>query len=326
MDERPPFPVIPGQRGLATTAQLRAAGWTPGQVRHARSVSWQAPLPCVYAPHRGPLDAATWLTAAALWAGHRAVLTGTAALREHGLPVPLARRALFVVPQTGRARARGGARVVRSWRLVTPLPSQGVVRLAPAGRALADAATYESLLPADLEALTIAVLQRGLAIPEELQLELWERPEAKVGPARQGLRGFRDGAWSRPEVALRRLAGQVDGLPELLTNVGLVDLRDGRLVGYPDGWIPSLGVVIQVHSRRHHQGFDDRGGDLWARTVEQDSAYAAIGARVLAVSPWTLYNRPAQFVARLRQTVALGPASPMPAVRVVRAPRSGAAG
>ncbi len=326
MDDRPTFPVLAGQKGLATAAQLRAAGWTAAQVRHARATAWQVPFPCVYAPHRGPLDATTWLTAAALWAGRRAVLTGTAALRQHGLPVPPARRALFVVPQTGRARARPAVRVVRSWRPVAPVPGPGVVRIAPAGRALADAAAYESPGPADVEAWTIAVLQRGLATPEQLQLELWQRPQARVAAAHQGLEAFRGGAWSRPEVALRTIFDGAGDLPELLTNVGLLDERDGRLIGCPDGYLPSLGVVLQVHSRQHHQGFDDRGGDRWARTVERDSAYAAAGARVLGVSPWTLYTRPALFLARLRQTVALGPAFPMPAVRVVPAPPRGRPG
>lgn len=320
--DRPAFPVLAGQRGLATYRQLRDAGWSEGQIRHARSTIWQCPFPSVAAPHRGPLDAATLLTASALWAGPRAVLSGTAAMRELGLRVGATStsRILYVVPPTGRSKSFGAAKVVRSAREAIGARRLGIATVAPAARALADAAVYERMTDRDLEALAIAVLQRGLSSPEELERELWQRPQVKVAGVRKGLTGFLGGAWSRPEVALRGIVDEAPDLPEMLTNIGLVRLADDELIGYPDGYFPSLGLVCQVHSRQHHQGFDDQGGDRWAGTVEKDSAYVAVGARLLGVSPWTLYAQPRRFLTRLRQTVALGPASPMPAVRVVPAP------
>ena len=85
MDDGPVFPSVPGQRGLATYRQVRDAGFTPAQIRHARGKLWQSPLPQVLAPHRGPLDKQTLIIAASLWAGPRAALTGHLALQEHGL-------------------------------------------------------------------------------------------------------------------------------------------------------------------------------------------------------------------------------------------------
>lgn len=313
------FPSIVGQHDLVTYRQLRQAGWSEGQIRHARSTIWQCPFPSVVAGHRGPLNASTRLIAATLWAGPRAVLSGTSALRLLGLRPPGNLCFLYVVPATGRARRHGIARVVRSARELTEVQERGIIRVAAPARALADAAVYEEMRGKDQEALAIAVLQGGLCTAEELEIELWQRPQPQVSGIRAGLTGFLGGAWSRPEVALRRVVDREPDLPQMLTNIRLVRISDGELVGCPDGFFPDLGLVIQVHSRQHHQGIDDQGGDRWASTVEKDSAYMAVGARLLGVTPWTLYSQPRRFLIRLRETVALGPASPMPAVRVVPA-------
>lgn len=311
------FPTIEGQRGLATHAQLLAAGWTTEQVRRRRSTTWQTAYPQVVAPHRRPLDAATRMTAAALWAGDRALLTGLMALREHGLTTPRISRIYFLVPETARARSFGDLELVRTTRPAEVRRRDGVIRSTGAARALAEAAARERVGDDDLEALTIAVLQRNLAEADELELELWNRPQGKVSAARRGLDAFRGGAWSRPEAALRRVWDEHPELPELMTNVSLEHVPSGRFLGCPDGWLPQLATAIQVHSRQFHQGVDDRGGDRWARTVEKDSTMVGVGMRVLGVTPWTLYRRPVTFLRRVGDLVELGPPVPMPDVRVV---------
>lgn len=314
------FPQHQGQHGLATYRQLRDAGWTDAQIRHLRETRWQCPFPSVVASHRGPLDAETLTTAAALWAGPKAVLTGMAALREFRLGRVGQHTRYFLVPASARARRSRTARTVRTCRDVEVARRSGVLCVTTAARALADAATYERVGATDLEAIAIAALQRGLSQPEELERELWQRPQKLVAPVRKGLDAFRGGAWSRPEGVLREIFEAETGLPELLTNVGLEKVPEGRFVGCPDGYLPELGVAIQVHSREHHEGFDDEGNDKWARTVEKDSDYVAVGVRVLGVAPWTLYAQPRRFVRRVLQLVELGPPSPMPAVRVVPPP------
>ena len=313
----PTFPTIPGQRGLATHAQLLAAGWTTEQIRHRRSTTWQTPYPRVLAPHRGPLDAPTVVTAAALWAGNKAVLTGLVALREFGLTTPRIGKALFLVPETSRARVFGDLRLVRTTRPVVVRKKDGIVRFTGAARAVAEAAAHEKVRGEDLESLTIAALQRGCAAPDELELELWKRPQAEVEAARRGLDAFRGGAWSRPEAALRHLWDAHPELPELMTNVRLEHAHTGRFLGCPDGWLPGFATAIQVHSRQFHQGVDDRGGDRWADTVEKDSTMVSVGVRVLGVTPWTLYRRPGTFLERIQSLVELGPPTPMPDVRLV---------
>ncbi|ANS80014.1 hypothetical protein SGUI_2618 [Serinicoccus hydrothermalis] len=315
--DEPAFPTIPGQHGLATHAQLLDAGWSAHQIRHRRSTTWQTAYPQVVAAHRGPLDAPTQLAAAALWAGDRAVLTGLVALGEWGLQTPRAQRAYFLVPASARSRRHGDLEVVRTSRPVPVAKRVGVVAMTGAARSLAEAAARDQVRPDDLEALTISSLQRGLTTPHELDLELWHRPQREVEAARRGLDAFQDGAWSRPEAALRRVWEGRPDLPPLQTNVGLEQVSSGQFLGCPDGFAAALGLVIQVHSRQHHQGIDDRGGDRWAHTVEKDSAMVSAGLRVLGVTPWTLYRRPGSFLSRVDALVRLGPPTPPPQVRVV---------
>lgn len=316
MTDRPVFPQIPGQRGLATLRQLQEAGFTVAQVRHARKTSWQTPFPGVLAPHRGPLDHATQVVGAGLWAGPRALLSGQLALQEHGLRAPDPAVATFLVPQTARARSTTLARTIRTHR---PLPARDPtlpLQLMPAVRALVDATQYEGLSGERAEELAIATLQRTLGTPEDLEAELWQRPHALVEGLRRGLSAFREGAWSRPEATLRAVVTGAAGLPQLFTNCRL-ETPEGAFVAVPDGYFPAAGTAVQVHSRLHHQGIDHEGGDRWARTVEHDSAMVAQGVRVVQVSPWTLYRRPQVFLRRLFQVVAHGLSSPPPPVRVL---------
>lgn len=316
MTDGPAFPQLAGQRGLATVRQLRDAGFTVAQIRHARKTSWQTPFPGVVAPHRGPLDHATQVVGAGLWAGPRALLTGHLALQLQGLHAPDPAVATFLVPQTARARSTALARTIRTHR---PLPDRDPalpVQLMPAVRALTDAAQYEALSGERAEELAIATLQRRLGAPEDLEAELWQRPHTLVDGLRSGLTAFREGAWSRPEATLRAVVTGTPGLPELFTNCRL-ETPEGAFVAVPDGYFPAAGTAVQVHSRLHHQGIDQEGGDRWAQTVERDSAMVTQGIRVVQVSPWTLYRRPQVFIRRLVQVVAHGLAAPPPPVRLL---------
>ena len=311
------FPDIQGQRGLATVTQLLQAGWTTSALRQARATRWQEPKPRVVAPHRGPLDGPTRLAAAALWAGPKAVVTGAVALSRLGITTPRLTAVTFAIPESSRARHHDQVRLVRTARELTVVSRSGPVRFIGAARALADAAVYESHAADDLESMTISVLQRGLATPDVLERELWLRPLSRVAPLWKGLGAFVEGAWSRPEVVLREVVDGDGGFPPLVTNCLLVRSDDGEVVGTPDGYLEAAGVAVQVHSRQFHQGIDDQGRDRWGDTVEKDGAYVAAGVRVVGVTPWTLYSRPARFVSRLRQVVTLGLAGPPPAVRVL---------
>lgn len=315
--DHPTFPRVPGQLGMASVPQLLAAGWTRSALRHARASAWQEPMPRVVLPHRGPMDDERRLVAAGIWAGMRSVLSGGVALQRLGLRVRSTWETTFLVPETARARQHRDVRTVRTSRPPVVRGSLGVVQIAGAVRAVTDAAVHESHTAEDLQHLTISLLQRGLGTAEELEKELWLRPRDQVAPVWKGLEVFSGGAWSRPEGVLREIVDGDGGFPPLLTNCGLVRLQDDAYLGTPDGYLPEAGVAIQVHSRSFHQGIDDQGRDRWARTVEHDASLIAAGVRVIGVTPWTLYSRPARFVRNLRQVVQVGLAGPPPAVKIV---------
>lgn len=314
--ERPGFPVIDGQLGLATVGQLRQAGWTLGAVRHGKATAWQVPFPGVVLPHRGPVTKDVLRMASALWAGDTAVLTGRLALQHAGLTADDPDVATFLVPRNGRARSCELARTVRTVHLPPIAGQDGPLRIAGASRALVDAAQYEQLEGEEALALAISMLQRGMGNPDELESMLWQRPWALMEGIREGLSAFREGAWSRPELTLRRVVDGAPDLPMMVSNCRLETL-EGQFVAQPDGYLPEAATAVQVHSRQFHQGVDDRGRDRWADTVERDSDLTALGVRVIGVAPWTLYRRPALFLRRLRKVVAVGLASPPPRVRVL---------
>lgn len=317
------FPQVPGQESLATSVQLREAGWTRSAVSHALSKTWQSPLPGVFAPHRAQLSANTLLVAASLWAGAGAVLTGVNALRCLGLKVDETGKEkgiLLLVPERCRARefqgAWGRARVRRTARPISLGMQTDVLLVAHAARAVVDAAVYEARTGADGEHLAISILQRGLCTPNELAEQITGRSTKAVEGLKRGLEAFVQGAWSRPEAVLRSVVDAVPDLPRMRTNVRLVHRATGRVVGTPDGYIEEAGVVIQVHSRAHHQGIDQQRGNRWARTVEKDGAYGAAGLTVVPVTPWTLYSAPHTFVAMLTSAVRVGLTRPPPDIIV----------
>lgn len=296
------FPHIDGQRGLATASQLADAGLSRATVRHAAARDWQQVRPGVYAPHRGPLDGPTRLAAAALWAGRYAVLTGRLALRQHGLRSATAPVALFVVPATARARRDGTVRTVRTGRPVPVAGHVGCVAVTTVERALVDAAAHEGMPARDLRALALAALQQGRTTSERLAAELLG-PRPGATPVREALDLYRRGAWSLPEGALSDLVGRDPRLPPMLLNVELRTADGGWLIGVPDGFFPSAGVAVQVHSRSFHSGVDERGTDLWSMTVERDGAYAEHDVVCLGVTPTSIHRRPEETLRRIRTVV-----------------------
>ncbi len=312
------FPSAPGRDMLATSNELITAGWTHTAIDHMVATRGQEPFPRVFVGHRGPLDRPTLLRAAALWAGPAAALTGLAALalyRVHLVSDPAVWRFLVSAPHW--RRAAGMAVLSKTKRLPDSVLINGVQVVTPA-RALADAGRFVELSPGQLQALTIAVLQRRLTSPHDLDHELNSGRRNGTKAVREGCRIFRTGPWSMPESWLKRLVSTRADLPLMVSNPRLVTL-DGRFVGIPDGYFPQVGVAVQVHSRTFHGGLDADGVDLWERTVEHDSDFGAHGIVVLGVAPSTLWFSPERFIRRLEGAVAAQAGRPLPAVRIDRA-------
>lgn len=309
------FPSMPGRDRLATSAELLAAGWTHSAIDHMVSTAGQEPFPRVFVGHRGQLDRATQLQAAALWAGPATALTGVAALGLHGVHLvaePAAWR--FLAPAPHWLRTAGIAIVSKTNRMPGSMRLGGV-RTATAARALADAGRFAELSPGQLRALSISVLQRRLISPQQLLEELDSGRRNGTKAVREGCRIFRTGPWSMPEAWLKRLVTAHGRLPPMVSNPRLVT-SDGRFVGVPDGYFPQVGVAVQVHSRTFHDGLDSNGVDLWERTVEHDSDFGAHGIVVLGVAPSTLWCAPDRFLRRLENAVAAQVGRALPAVLI----------
>lgn len=297
------FPVYEGQRGLATSAQLRDTQWTTDALRHARGKTIHQVFPGVYAPHLGPLDAQDRLVAAYLWAGESAVLSGRVALDRHGVQVSSGGTCLFLVPNTRRSRRTAGVRTVRTTRPLGVSGFRDCVPLIGVARALCDAAVLQHLRGPELEAVTLSALQRRLTHPELVQEELSYQPGSAVDSIRSGLADFLAGAWSLPEASLARVVQDDPALPEFLLNVEL-RTPEGARIGCPDGYFRGAGVAVQVHSRAFHSGIDAEGRDRWTATVEKDGPFVDHGIVVVPVTPASVDKRPSQVLARLRRAVA----------------------
>lgn len=306
--DRPRFPQIVGQRGLATKRQLLSLGFSRAAIEHALRRDWQLPLPGVVAGHRGPLDADIRLAAAALWAGSQAVLTGGVALDRYGLPGVSRSEALFLVPASARARSAGAARSVRTSREIIVAKEIGCVQMVSLERALVDHALRQQATPQeartarDLKALTIAGLQRGLTDIDRMEAELEHAWTRGVEPLRAGVDSFAKGAWSLPEDALATLFGDSPELDGFLLNTPLSTL--GRTtIGTPDVFFPLAGVAGQVHSKQHHSGYSEDGTDLWSLTVEKDGVFTDHDIIVIGVTPRSLAQRPQAVLDRFRRVV-----------------------
>ncbi|MGD8201108.1 hypothetical protein ACQE98_10640 [Ornithinimicrobium sp. W1679] len=290
------------QRGLATSAQLRDAGWSGDAIRHAEGRTIRSVYPGVFAPHRGPLAHDDRLVAAFLWAGEGAVLTGRVALDRYGLPADPIDTCLFLVPCTRRAHHQADVATRRTTRPVRVARHWEGVPLCSVARALCDAAALQGLSGEALRSTTISALQRRLTHPRLLAEELADRSTNGLRAVRSALQEFTDGAWSVPEAGLARLVRAAPGLPSYLLNPVLTT-PDGEVIGCPDGYFESAGVAVQVHSRQHHSGYDGEGRDLWSATVEKDATYVEHGVVVVPVTPSSIARRPEEVLERIRTVV-----------------------
>ncbi|GAA5163204.1 hypothetical protein [Ornithinimicrobium tianjinense] len=265
MSEQRLFPAIAGQHDLATSFQLREAGWSADAIRHARDRTIQEVVPRVFASHRGPLTVEQRLVGAHLWAGEAAVLTGRVALDRHGLTVPSLGTCVFLVPSTRRARATAGVRTVRTTRPIQVAAHKDDVPVTSVARALCDAAALQELTGTELRATALSALQRRLTHPDRIEDELRMRPATNLGPVRSAVAEFADGVWSVPEGSLATLVRSDPTLPRYVLNPRL-HAADGTLIGCPDGYFPTAGVVQGVPQRRGRAGGKTAGAPPWRRT------------------------------------------------------------
>lgn len=282
-------PEFPGQFNLATAAQLKKAGATDWDLR-LMAARGQRLLRNVYTCSPGESSPDIELMAGLLWAGKGAVLTGLHGLKRYGVQIdrtPLLAR--FLVPDTRPVRSSAPTFVtLRTRRLPAPVVRAGIP-VAPMERCLVDAARYKELGLRDQRACGLQVLQRRLTTPRRLATELALGGILNARGIGEAVVAYRQGAWSEPEHTLADAVLADERLPQMLSNPLLVSTGGGR-VGRPDGYFPDAGVVVQVHSRLHHEGFDQEGRDQEADTIVGDLTYHRHGLVVVPVTPRVLHD------------------------------------
>lgn len=284
------FPETQGQCGLATALQLKRAGATPDALAHLAATGRRG-VRGVYAPTKGPWTADVLLRAGLLWAGPQAAPTGGRPLALHGVELPRAPVATrFLVPVSHRSRRSARGYITVRTRAMPATVVRGGVQVVSLERALVDAGRYAEFTRAELKGLTLAVLQRRLSTDDRLATEIEGGWNAAVPGIREGVLAHRAGAWSVPEAALQAAVERCADLPPMLANPRRETLA-GEFIGVPDGFFPDAGVVVQVHSRAHHDGVDVDGHDQWAATVERDNEYTCRGLVVVPVTPETIRDR-----------------------------------
>ncbi|SDU77994.1 type IV toxin-antitoxin system AbiEi family antitoxin domain-containing protein [Jiangella alkaliphila] len=194
---------------------------------------------------------------------------------------------------------------------LAPTASPGVVPVVPVARAVADTVVRWARLPADwrpncsrtggcracwdepghhraralrnTRALMCEAVQRRRATLTDLRIEVGAAPRRGGALARLAMYDIEAGCRSAPECELRDLVRTSQFLPEPRWN----QVLPGQRGIHPDACWERACLVVEVDSRSFH-GF----GDAPARTEERRARYAALGWRVLPVSPARLRTEP----------------------------------
>lgn len=327
---RPVSHVATDQDGMITRAQALASGMSVEAVRYAIRPGgpWQRVLPGIYSTFTGPLHDIHRLRAAMLAGGPRAVVTGSWACRLLGLsygPDPGGTVDVLIDSRRNRGHV-GFVEIIRTTRLPRPTywiddttpfggrpvdsgTGRGVIHLAPAARAVVDTVGRWRRLPADwwptcpgtgcptcrtgpghrvtalrnVRALLCEAVQRRRVTVAQLITETDAMPHRGSKLARAAVSDIVAGCRSAPECEVRDIVRRSRILPEPRWNAPL----PGERGVVPDACWPEARLVLEVDSRSFH-GF----GDAPQRTELRRARYAALGWRVLPISPARLRSVP----------------------------------
>jgi hypothetical protein len=249
------------------------------------------------------------LSAALLYGGDGAVLTGVAAARLHGLErLPEDRGAVMVLVEHGRHRvSRAPITVERTRRLPEPCTIDDLA-VAPVPRAVIDAARHMRALD-EIRALLAEAVQRRFTTARALRRELDEGSSRGTARVRLVVAELEDGVRSVPEAWARSLVATIPELPPMMWNPRLV-LEDGTWLADPDGWLDDVGLAWEIHSFRYHAdpaAFDD--------TMRRQARMTGREVHVVAHTPRQLREERAQVRADLLAGYAAASRRPRPAVR-----------
>jgi very-short-patch-repair endonuclease len=270
-------------------------GFTDDAVRHRLAIGkWQRLLPHTYLTS----DTITWddrRTAAVVFAGDGALLSGAAALCDLGLrSVSRPSSILVLVPPQRCPRSVAWVRVRPSARPVRQAFLPGPPR-ADEARAVADLALERRRLD-DVRALVAEAVRLRLCTIEELAAELRHGPQRGSAHLRQAIDEVGGGSWSAPEARAATLMRRA-GLPRFEQNA-VIELRNGRRLTVDFLW-RELRAVPEIDSDAHHSLAGDAD---W--TSDRHLLLATDGYSVIHRTPRYVIKRPATFIDGVGQWLA----------------------
>ena len=290
----------------------RAQALRAGLSRHAIGYRlrgggpWRVLLPGVYLTLPGTPAPGQRETAAILYAGPRAVITGTAALRFYEfrqVPGQAGAAVDLLIPARSQRASAGWVRVHRT----SHMPSMWATgpatqRYAPPARAVADTARWLTDLREVRALVGDAVQNRHCAIAQLAdELRAAGRPNGAL--LRRVIAEVTDGVRSAPEAELRDLI--IKGrLPLPLFNPRLYR-PNGNFIACPDAWWPEAGVAVEVDSRQWHMA-----PDTWEHTMTRHGNLGQYGIVTLHVTPHQLRTNPADFLRKAANAYKAGAARP----------------
>jgi len=298
------------QHNVIARAQAFSLGLSKERVRYQvrDSGPWQRLLPGVYLAHTGSPTADQRDLGALLYAGPRAVLTGSASLRRFGPAGSHADAVDVLVPAEVQQVDAGFARLHRTVRLPRGFCVAGEIRYALPPRAVADAARWLTDL-GEVRAVVAGAVQRGLFPVERLVEELEQGPRQGSALLRRALAEVADGVRSAAEGELHALIKRA-GLPMPMFNPRLFV---GRVfLAVPDCWWPDAGVAAEVDSRAWHLSPRE-----WENTLARQARMAAAGIIVLHFPPSRIYTERKEVIAEIRGALAAGRGRSLPQVRTL---------
>lgn len=296
--------------GIVRTADLRAAGMSGYAIddRCRRGGPWQRILPGLVLLHNGTPTQRQRRTAALRYCGDEALLTGRAALAEHGYSTSESTADVHIlIPHSRRLQSVGFLTVERTARMPDAV-LRGNLACSPLPRALLDA-VRRIRDTTTVRAMIAEVVQRGDATPPELMTELNRGSRRGTSIPRRVLEEVLAGAHSVAEIDARDL-WRHSGLPEMLANHDIED-EQGRFLARPDGWFDDVALAWEIDSHNWHLSPEDH-----EHTLARRARLQAAGVIVLSSLPRDLRLNPARTVAHLRAHYELARSRPRPNVRV----------
>jgi hypothetical protein len=273
--------------GVVRVADLRAAGMSNHALaaRCRPSGPWQRVLPGVVLLSHAPPTRRQRIRAALLYTGQDAILTGTDAVRAHGLAPPDREEVLVLIPSARRQTSRAYLTVERTTRLPPPIRRAGLP-VAPLPRAIVDAARHERDRDR-LATLVLAPVEAGACTIAELRVELNKGNQRGTAAVRSLLAGREHEVVPVTQGLARRVLRQAP-LPPPSWQVEL-HARDGTLLGVADAWWPEAGLAWSLGTQQHALPQDDR----------TTAALAELGITVLHTDPADLRTSADTVIANL---------------------------